>query len=31
MASGQGEHGWAFSEIRVRPAYPVFMLFLNYA
>ena len=28
---GQGEHGWAFSEILVRPAYPVFILFLNYA
>ena len=28
---GQGKHSWAFSEIWVRPAYPVFILFLNYA
>ena len=28
---GQGEHGWAFSEIRVRPAYPVLLLSLNFA
>ena len=28
---GQGEHSWAFSEILVRPAYPVFILFLNFA
>ena len=28
---GQGKHSWAFSEILVRPAYPVFILFLNYA
>ncbi len=28
---GQGEHGWTFSEIWVRPAYPAFILFLNFA
>ena len=28
---GQRKHSWAFSEILVRPAYPVFILFLNYA
>ena len=24
---GQGEHGWAFSGISVKPAYPVLLLF----
>ena len=28
---GQGEHGWTFRESGVRPAYPAFMLFLNFA
>ena len=28
---GQGEHGWAFSDIGVRPAYPAFILFLHFA
>ena len=28
---GQGEHGWTFSEIWVRPAYPVLLLSLNFA
>ena len=28
---GQGEHGWTFSQIWVRPAYPAFLLFLNFA
>ena len=28
---GQGEHGWAFSDIGVRPAYSVFILFLHFA
>ena len=28
---GQGEHGWAFSDVWVRPAYPAFILFLNSA
>ena len=28
---GQGEHGWTFSEIWVRPVYPVLLLFLNFA
>ena len=28
---GQGEHGWTFCDIRVRPSYPVLMLFLKNA
>ena len=31
MASGRVEHGWTFSEIWVRPVYPVLLLFLNFA